>query len=241
MGVHGIKAGPGLLQAGISTEKCAAMSPNDPMVVNFPAPGIPGSYDGKIRANRGISAETGWKDANQDPGSTPENSISQGNCRVLYSSSLEALQPKPQAWDGNPSARIEQAKAYIQPKILQGQYIDINLSAQILSIFEDGKRLDSYLVSTGRWGMETPIGTHVIANKCLRAWSQKYGLFLPYWMAITPGGAFGIHELPESPDGCKDGADGLGIPVSHGCVRLGIGPAERIYNWAKIGTPVVVY
>jgi lipoprotein-anchoring transpeptidase ErfK/SrfK len=64
---------------------------------------------------------------------------------------------------------------------------------------------------------------------------------MPFWMAITPGGSFGIHELPEWPDGDKNGANDLGSPVSHGCVRLGIGPAERVYNWAEIGTPVVVY
>ena len=141
----------------------------------------------------------------------------------------------------NFSVQIEQAKIYTQPKILEGRYIDINLSGQILSVFEDGKLLDSYLVSTGKKGMETPRGTHAIISKCSRVWSKKYGLFLAYWMAITPRGSFGIHELPESPDGDKEGANDLGMPVSHGCIRLGIGPAERVYNWAEIGTPVVVY
>ena len=89
--------------------------------------------------------------------------------------------------------------------------------------------------------METPRGTHLIANKSFRAWSKKYGVFLPYWMAITPGGSFGIHELPECADGGKEGTEQLGRPVSHGCVRLGIGPAERVFDWAEIGTPVVVY
>lgn len=141
----------------------------------------------------------------------------------------------------NFSVQSEQAKIYTRPKILEGRYIDINLSGQILSIFEDGKLLDSYLVSTGKKGMETPRGTHAIISKCSRVWSKKYGLFMAYWMAITPRGSFGIHELPESPGGYKEGANDLGIPVSHGCIRLGIGPAARVYNWAEIGTPVVVY
>ena len=89
--------------------------------------------------------------------------------------------------------------------------------------------------------METPKGTHAVANKSSRAWSKKYGVFMPYWMAIAPGGSFGIHELPECPDGGKEGTAQLGMPASHGCIRLGIGPAERVYNWAEIGTPVVVY
>jgi lipoprotein-anchoring transpeptidase ErfK/SrfK len=29
--------------------------------------------------------------------------------------------------------------------------------------------------------------------------------------------------------------------VSHGCIRLGIGPAETLYNWTEVGTPVYIY
>lgn len=242
VGVYGIMTRLSLLKTEISTGKARELPPNDPMVINLPASAIPGSYEGKIEANRGLNAEIKWKDANQEPGITLENSISPGDYEELHSSNIETSPPTPQVWERNDiSVQIGQAKAYIQPKILEGQYIDINLSAQILSIFEDGKLLDSYFVSTGKQGMETPRGMHAIANKCPRAWSEKYGVFMPYWMAITPGGSFGIHELPERPDGDKDGANDLGNPVSHGCVRLGIGPAERVYNWAEIGTPVVVY
>ena len=163
------------------------------------------------------------------------------NFREIYSSSFETLLPKPQVWNNNYAARIEQAKAYTEAKILDGKYIDINLSAQVLSIFEGGKLLDSYMVSTGKRGMETPKGTYALSNKTPRAWSKVYGLFMPFWMALVPSGKFGIHELPEWPSGYKEGAAHLGIPVSHGCVRLGIGPAKRVYDWADIGTPVVVY
>jgi len=243
VGACGIKVRSSFLPIEISTEKIGEMPSGNPIVIYFPASAIPGSwsYGSKIIADRGKNAETEWKDADPKPGLTPGNSNSPGNGRGLHFSGLEALPPKPQVWEEDFSARVEQAKANTKPKMLQGKYIDINLSAQILSVFEDGKLLDSYLISTGKSGMETPRGTHTIANKCPRAWSREYGLFMPYWMAIDPGGSFGIHELPESPDRHKDGANDLGIPVSHGCVRLGIGPAERVYNWAEIGTPVVVY
>ncbi len=89
--------------------------------------------------------------------------------------------------------------------------------------------------------MDTPKGKHQIYNKHPRAWSNKYGLYMPYWMAITTDGRFGIHELPEWPGGYKEGQNHLGIKVSHGCVRLGVGPAKVVYNWADIGTPVIVY
>ncbi len=130
--------------------------------------------------------------------------------------------------------------ATTEAKIKEGKYIDINLTKQQLSIFENGDRLGTYKVSTGKRGMATPTGTFKVLNKAGRAYSRKYNLFMPYWMAFTSAG-HGIHELPEWKNGYKEGAAHLGIPVSHGCVRLGVGPAAKVYNWAEKGTPVVIH
>lgn len=122
----------------------------------------------------------------------------------------------------------------------EGKYIDINLAKQHLSVFEDGKLLGTYRISTGKRGMATPTGNFKIMAKRGRAWSKKYKLYMPYFMQFT-GVGHGIHELPEWPGGYKEGAAHLGIPVSHGCVRLGIGPAESVYGWAEVGTAVVIH
>ena len=63
---------------------------------------------------------------------------------------------------------------------------------------------------------------------------------MPYWMAFI-GNSYGIHELPYYPNGYREGSNLLGQSVSHGCVRLGIGAAGRVYSWALVGTPVVVH
>jgi lipoprotein-anchoring transpeptidase ErfK/SrfK len=163
------------------------------------------------------------------------------NYKEIYNSSFETLPPAPQNWEKDFSARLIQAKKFTRAKIEEGKYIDINLAIQILSIFENGKIIDAFLVSSGKRGMETPSGQYAIRNKTPRAWSKIYGLFMPFWMAMVSDGKFGIHELPEWPSGYKEGAAHLGIPVSHGCVRLGVGPAKIVYDWAEIGTPIVVY
>jgi lipoprotein-anchoring transpeptidase ErfK/SrfK len=62
---------------------------------------------------------------------------------------------------------------------------------------------------------------------------------MPYFMQFTKQGA-GLHELPEWPNGKKEGANHLGTPVSHGCVRVGIGVAKKLYDWTPVGTKVVV-
>lgn len=128
----------------------------------------------------------------------------------------------------------------IEAKITEGKYIDINLAKQNLSIFENGKSLGTYRVSSGKRGMATPTGTFKVMSKAGRAYSREYKLYMPYWMQFT-GVGHGIHELPEWKSGYKEGANHLGTPVSHGCVRLGVGPAAKVYAWADIGTPIVIH
>ncbi len=121
-----------------------------------------------------------------------------------------------------------------------GKFIEINLSDQMLYLMEGTNNVGSFKVSTGKWSMPTPIGEYSINNKDPRAYSQEYNLYMPYWMAFI-GSQYGIHELPEWPDGTKEGEGHLGTPVSHGCVRLGRGAAETVYSWTDIDTPVYIH
>jgi lipoprotein-anchoring transpeptidase ErfK/SrfK len=118
--------------------------------------------------------------------------------------------------------------------------IEINTSAQELSFFLGDVRMDSFIISSGKPSMPTPKGHFIIDEKNPRAWSGSYGLWMPYWMSLNKG-RFGIHELPEWPSGYKEGVDHLGQAVSHGCIRLGVGNAEFLYNWAPVGTEVFIY
>ncbi len=119
------------------------------------------------------------------------------------------------------------------------QEIIIDTTKQTLTATLNNISLVIFPVSTGKAGYETPRGEYEINNKIPRAWSKTYGLWMPYWMSFI-GSQYGIHELPEWPEGIKEGQNHLGTPVSHGCVRLGIGPAEWLYDWANIGTKVKV-
>lgn len=161
--------------------------------------------------------------------------------KKLATFSFTTLPPRPSAWSTDLTQRLNEVKKYTKPRITEGKYIDINIEAQVMTLFENGMFIDSYLVSSGQRGMNTPKGTFSIHNQFPRPWSKQYSLFMPYWMAITPDGKYGIHELPEWPGGYKEGANHLGIPVSHGCVRLGVGPAQRVYEWAYVGMPVIIY
>lgn len=117
--------------------------------------------------------------------------------------------------------------------------IEVDLSDQKLSYYLGDIILRTATVSTGKQTTPTPVGEFAILNKSPRAWSRIAKLWMPYWMGFA-GGKYGLHELPEWPGGRKEGQNHLGIPVSGGCVRLGIGEAKKIYDWTPIGTKLII-
>lgn len=117
--------------------------------------------------------------------------------------------------------------------------IVINLATQELQQREGDQVIATYKVSTGKASTPTPRGTFKITWKHPRAWSRSASLWMPYFMKFNNAGA-GIHELPEWPSGKKEGEKDLGRRVSHGCVRLGIGAAKILYDWAPVGTPITI-
>lgn len=119
------------------------------------------------------------------------------------------------------------------------QRIEIDLKSQKLTYFVGGQAWKQFTVSSGKAAMPTPKGTYKVLNKVKKAWSKKYGLWMPYWLGLGHG-EFGIHELPVWPNGYREGQNHLGRPVSHGCVRLGIGSAQYIFDRIATGTEVKI-
>lgn len=116
--------------------------------------------------------------------------------------------------------------------------IEVSIADQRLYYLLDGVKMGDYLVSTGR-NDSTPRGTFKIGKKIPRAWSRTAHLWMPYWMPFDRH-LYGFHELPEWPNGKKEGQDHLGKPVSGGCIRLGVGDARALYEWAPEGTVVSI-
>ena len=149
---------------------------------------------------------------------------------------------KNQDSNGNGLVDGEEFKQQLDPakpgKVKLEKRIEVSLSRQRLNYFLGPVRLNEFIVSTGKASTPTPVGTFSINKKNLKAWSKMAGLWMPYWMQFYGADAF--HELPEWPNGTKEGANHLGRPVSHGCIRLGIGQAKQLYDWADIGTKVVI-
>jgi len=128
------------------------------------------------------------------------------------------------------------------------RYIEIDISQQRMYIWENGSVVATHSVSTGLY-YPTPPGKYAILNKAPNAYSDIYHVWMPYWMAfyLDPkvNAYLGIHELPYWVDGSgtqiRRPSNFIGSPHTGGCVSLDVGEAQEVYNWAQVGTAVLVY
>ncbi|MDX1523581.1 MAG: L,D-transpeptidase, partial [Anaerolineae bacterium] len=73
--------------------------------------------------------------------------------------------------------------------------------------------------------------------------ASTWNLDMPFWLGIYWAGPLqnGIHSLPTVRHTGQTLWDGyLGQRVSYGCVILGEDDASTLYNWADVGTKVII-
>jgi len=118
----------------------------------------------------------------------------------------------------------------------------VDLSEQRLYAFQGNSLAYQFVVSTGMPGARTAPGTYQVLDKHPNAYASTWNLQMPYWLGIYWAGSLenGIHALPILPNGQRLWEGYLGTPVSYGCVILGTIEAQTVYNWAEVGTPVVI-
>jgi len=113
------------------------------------------------------------------------------------------------------------------------KYIEINISRQTLYCWEDGKIVNSFLVSTGLGGT-TPIGTFRIYSRTRAGLMSGPGYYLPNVQWINRfTGPYSIHGTYWH--------NNFGHPMSHGCVNASNANAAYVYGWAPMGTKVVIH
>jgi len=115
-----------------------------------------------------------------------------------------------------------------------GRWIDVNLSAQRLTAYQGQTAVFSTLISSGVAGHRTPTGRFAIRTKIPSQRMVGPGYNLPNvpWVMYFAG-ANALHGTYWH--------NNFGRPMSHGCINLRIPDAQWLYNWASIGTPVVVH
>ncbi len=114
------------------------------------------------------------------------------------------------------------------------KYIEINLSEQRLYAYEHGVLEKEYLISSGNPWTPTPTGTFGVYRKRLSVLMQGSDYYLPgvpYVLSFT--GAYTIHGTYWHSN--------FGHTMSHGCVNMYTLDAQWLYDWAPVGTPVIIH
>jgi hypothetical protein len=120
----------------------------------------------------------------------------------------------------------------------------VDLSDQQMFLKLDDSVIKQFPVSTGKAATPTPTGTTYISLKQeVRVAGGSPHYIMPKFMMFRTGG-YGIHALPSlGNDGgwfWTEARSHIGIPVSHGCIRLLPEDADFAYEFADVGTKVVV-
>jgi tetratricopeptide (TPR) repeat protein len=128
------------------------------------------------------------------------------------------------------------------PTPIPKKRIVVDVSEQHFYAYEGNRLVYSFVTSTGEPGRPTKYGTYHVQSKIRNARSNVWHLWMPYWLGIYWVGNIenGIHGLPVLDNGGKLWAGYLGRRVSFGCVILDDEAAKTIFNWAEIGTEVVI-
>ncbi len=123
----------------------------------------------------------------------------------------------------------------------QGKEIQIDISEQRIYAYQEGKLVFNFVASTGI-GNSTRIGTFKVLDKIPNAYSNSFNIWMPYWMGIYYSGTLenGIHGLPLLTNGVELWGNLLGKPATYGCIEARTSEIKKLYEWAEIGTPVII-
>jgi hypothetical protein len=124
--------------------------------------------------------------------------------------------------------------------LLWSRRIDVNLSTQTLTAFEDDLAVFQAPIATGADGFNTPTGSSAIYDRYVRQ-DMVGAIGLESWYVPNIpwvqyfNGAVAFHGT------YWHDVWGTGARMSHGCVNLNIDDAEWLFEWAGVGTQVNVF
>ena len=171
-----------------------------------------------------------------------------GTCVLGFSvsatsaSALETYQAKMAASDAASQARIDMMDAFGPKALKPGQYlwrdvpdsagserVVISLSDQMAYLYRGDALVAASTISSGKDAKPTPDGIFSILRKTPMWRSKKYdNAPMPFAQFFDPAG-IAMHAGYNP-----------GVPASHGCVRLPMAFAKKLYSVTDVGTPVYV-
>lgn len=120
-----------------------------------------------------------------------------------------------------------------------GKEIYVFIDKQVLVAKENGDEVYSFDIVTGRDGKETTAGRYSVFRKHEKYTSKTYGSEMPYTMFFTKDGK-AIHGTQMATLRSYLHTYLTESVGSQGCVGLTDDNAKAIFDWAPVGTPVIV-
>jgi len=130
-----------------------------------------------------------------------------------------------------------------------GRWIDVDLTRQLATAYDGTTPLRTALVSTGQPGWDTPIGTFPVLRRL-----EKDTMDGTTLIGQGPNGAgsdYKVEDVRYVQYFTNDGAAihenywrrpaTFGMPGSHGCIGMLAADALWFWNFATVGTPLVIH
>ncbi|MDV5102428.1 L,D-transpeptidase [Clostridium perfringens] len=119
----------------------------------------------------------------------------------------------------------------------------VNIAEQKTYVYEGSKNdwtLDkTFTCSTGIEGKETPVGVFTVQNRAPWFFSPKYGQGGKYYVQFM--GNYLFHSIPFNSDKTTISDPTLGVPASHGCIRLSVEDSKWLYDNVQNGSKIIIY
>ncbi|MEN8260051.1 MAG: L,D-transpeptidase family protein [Pseudomonadota bacterium] len=163
--------------------------------------------------------------------------------------------PTVDRWLPKEDTKVRLPTSYILPKAPR-KGIVLNIAELRLYYFPSGQpgTVVTHPVSIGRQDWQTPLGTTRIVGKTKNpTWTPpesikrehaEQGDFLPDVVPAGPDNPLGLYAMRLGIPGYlihgTNKGFGVGMRVSHGCVRMYPEDIERLFPRVKIGTPVTI-
>jgi lipoprotein-anchoring transpeptidase ErfK/SrfK len=155
---------------------------------------------------------------------------------------LETYEAKMEASDAASQARVDMLEAF-GPKVLKpGQYlwrdvpaeagqerVVIGLADQLAYLYRGDTLMAVATISTGKDAKPSPTGIFSVLDKRPFYRSKKYDNAPMPWMQRIDQYGIALH-----------GGFNPGYPASHGCIRLPVAFAKKLYSVTDVGTPVYI-
>jgi lipoprotein-anchoring transpeptidase ErfK/SrfK len=130
-----------------------------------------------------------------------------------------------------------------------GRWIDINLFEQVATAYDGRTPMRTVAISAGRPGWDTPHGTFSVLRRVEKETMDGSTLIGQGPRGL--GAEYKVENVPHTQYFTQDGAaihgnywrspSLFGMPGSHGCIGMLPADAAWFWNFATVGTPIVIH